>query len=307
MRTKLLLLFILIGMKIASSQTTPASVNKDTTAFRVAVGARFTFFADEKSTKLYYDVTGYIPSIFSKDKPTWKNFGAFVSLDENNFEFNFSTGDASSNNGTITVLDEPYIASVKNTNSVSIANNSYTRTISTEKTHQTRLSLYPLYKIGDNQFVHLQLESIYGTSKRKFTDILLGTDTSFISLDSSKHLPRASFPYKVSEGYTVNSISTFTGIGFIIIHKYKTIQFQLMPSAGYFSNEYFYKSYGGGAHRYRDNDVYIACRFALYEVKSGIKIGGDARAFLKEKSFNYSIYISKQFTLNKLSDFLKSP
>lgn len=307
MKTKILLLFILAGIKIANSQTAHDSVCTDTTAFRVAIGARFTFFGDEKPTKLYYDITGYIPSIFSKTKSFWKNFAAFVSLDENNFEFNFSPDDAQSIFGTFPIFDELSVSSLKNANSVTLVSTSFNRTISVEKNHQTRLSLYPAYSLGKYQFVHLQFESIYGTSQRKFNDVLIGSDTSYISLDSSKKVSIPKFPYKASEGYTVNSISTFTGVGFILNHKYKSISFQLVPSVGFFYNEYFYKSYSGIYQRYKYRDKFIACRFALCEGKTGIKIGGDVRGFLKRNTFNYSIYISKQFTLNKLADFLKSP
>jgi hypothetical protein len=298
------ILLTIAGTFVSRGQSADTSSAGDSSSFGVSIGARFTFFTDENPTKLYYDMNGFIPSLWPDSWKCIKRIGLFTSIDENNYEFNLQ--EQSAELGTLRVLDEPWVVSVKNRDSVVVANNNYLRTITAGSSHQMRLSIYPLYKITDNLFFSLQFESIYGSTERVFRDVLLGSDTVFLPLDSMQGIHNATFPYGVSEGYKLNSVSTFTGIGIFLNYRIKNIQLQILPSTGFFTNEYYYRRYDTGRIRSLTNDWFLACRFSLTESKMGIKIGGDVRGFLSDRLFSYSLYASKQFAFGKIGEFIGS-
>jgi hypothetical protein len=270
----------------------------------VSFGARFTFFSDKNPTKLYYDINGFIPSLWPDNQNFLGKVGLFTSVDENNFEFNLQQ--QADEIGTKMVLDEPWVVSIRNRDSVVFAKNSYLRTIISGSCHQVRLSIYPLYKMADNLFFSLQFESIYGSTERVFTDVLLGSDTVYLPIDSLQSFQSADFPYKVCDGYSLNSVSTFTGIGILLNYRIKNLRLQILPSVGIFTNVFFYTEYDTHKERAFTKDKYIACRFSLTDSKAGIKIGGDVRGLIADKFFSYSLYLSKQVDFKTVGDLLGS-
>lgn len=298
------MLLTITGTFVSRGQSADTASPRDTSSFGLSIGARFTFFTDENPTRLYYDLNGFIPSLWPESWNCLRRVGLFTSIDENNYEFNLQ--EQSAELGTLRVLDEQWVVSVRNRDSVVVANNNYLRTITAGPSHQMRLSIYPLYKITDNLYFSLQFQSIYGYSERVFRDVLLGSDTVFLPIDSIPGIHNATFPYRVSEGYKLNSVSTFTGIGIFLNYRFKNIQLQILPSAGFFTNEYYYRRYDTGRIRSFTNDWFLACRFSLIESRMGIKIGGDVRGFLGDRLFSYSLYASKQFSFNKISEFIGS-
>lgn len=298
------MLLTVTGKFLSRGQSADTATGRDTSIFGLSIGARFTFFRDENPTSLYYDLSGFIPSLWPESWKCFSRIGLFTSIDENNYEFYLQ--EQSANLGTLRVLDEPWVVAVKNRDSVVVANNNYLRTITAGSSHQMRLSIYPLYKITDNLFFSLQFESIYGSSERVFRDVILGSDTIFLPIDSMPGIHNAAFPYGVSEGYRLNSVSTFTGIGIFLNYRIKNIRLQILPSTGFFTNEYYYRRYDTGRIRSFTNDWFLACRFSLTESRMGIKIGGDVRGFPGDRLFSYSLYASKQFSFDKIGEFIGS-
>lgn len=298
------MLLTVTGTFLSRGQSADTATGRDTSIFGLSIGARFTFFTDENPTSLYYDLSGFIPSLWPESWKCFSRIGLFTSIDENNYEFYLQ--EQSANLGTLRVLDEPWVVAVKNRDSVVVANNNYLRTITAGSSHQMRLSIYPLYKITDNLFFSLQFESIYGSSERVFRDVILGSDTIFLPIDSMPGIHNAAFPYGVSEGYRLNSVSTFTGIGIFLYYRIKNIRLQILPSTGFFTNEYYYRRYDTGRIRSFTNDWFLACRFSLTESRMGIKIGGDVRGFPGDRLFSYSLYASKQFSFDKIGEFIGS-
>jgi len=278
----------------------------------VSIGARFSFLETGKPTNLYYDINGFVPSLWPGKKKFIKKIGLYASLSETNFQPPTESGTQSVGydyKKTKYIYDSLVIPSTT-PDSLSLVHHYFYRTYETKYNHQISLSLFPTIKLTDFLYANLYIEQIFSSSEVSFKDVLVGSDTSNIAMDiNSKNIVNP-FPYTISSGYKINGVNTFLGVGLFLNFDKKVFTFQMTPNFVYMDAFNYYYSYDGTKYIRKYDFLSYVFRFALIEHTTGIKIRGEVRGFLtknpSQKSVNYSVYISKQFSLNKIADFLKT-
>jgi len=288
--------------------------------FNVSIGARFNPFLEEKPTDLYFDIYAFVPS-FGKRRDTTKvirkgprkgtpkvksKFGFYSIFNQSRIETGFtpSTGLHSRDSMVVSVVQD----------SMDVVYNSYYRKEKINRQDEIALSFFPTYKVVDRDnfqnYVYIHLEGVYSTATYKTSDSLIGADTTrfHVSLYDD-FLDPEGWPYAKEREYTEKNISTFLGAGYTINYDTKYVRFQAFASLGYSIYQYFDE---------RDRSkpthgAFYSLKFILIEKKTGIKLGGDIRRkdiTFKEgdiiKPPSYSVYISKQFSIAKIADFLKT-
>jgi hypothetical protein len=301
-----------LGKNIAAIQNEVDSLkdllNPKTSLFKVSVGARFDFLNPINETDLYYDINGFIPSIWKDHQSILKNIGFFATLNQTKLE---------SDSGIITrthyFLNEENLISVINSDSVTIVKNSYVRNFLNDNVEQFSLNIFPTYKLVDYLYSFIHIEGIYGKTRQTFSDLLIGTDTSQIHIDNY-HDPRMSknyFPYN-SKNYTISSVSVFWGLGLFFNYDNDNLILRIKASSGINYNNSNYRTYYGDRIRYQSKAMFYYLNFNLIEKNTGIKLGGEIRGNFKLRQYtfiansNYTLYLSKEFSLNKLAEFIKS-
>lgn len=274
--------------------------------FNVSIGARYSFVSEPKPTNLYYDIVGFIPSIWPDT--TEKNFcnknriGVYAALNETYFKPDKIKLDSAQVVGTTLYINEPTTVIEVSESSSLLVRNSYYRSFKAISQNSIGLTIRPSYKITKNMYALFHAEFIYSAIEIKFTDELIDTDTISIPTDNIPANLNAWFPYERSTGYTLHDYRTLFGVDLFVAFESKDIVFRFIPGCGWAHNIQHYNTYNGKRVKHSSCYPYITGHFSLIELKSGVKIAGDIWSFPKNNQLNYSIYLSKQFKLGKLAD-----
>ena len=273
--------------------------------FKVSVGTSFDFFSGNSTTDLYYDVSFFVPSIWDtttnkNGKKTTKTFKNRLGLDFAFYQTRVS-GDTTRPNLNI----ESPIEDISNLPSDSVIQVTR-RTYAIERTQvNENIGLYisPTYEITENFYGLLHWEGIYRRRRVNLNTTLSTLDTIDMLVSE---LPER-IPFGPDEGVSSYeqspSFRAYVGVGFLLDMTISSVNFRLKPVIG----KAWYNE-GLGSRMQNDQGLFYLLNVRLIENNSGIKLGGEIRKLPsgEDGSADIVIYLSKQFSIDKLAEFISS-
>ena len=272
--------------------------NTDPVTF--SIGASFDFINRLSVTDLYYDVSFFKESLWGEEdnvKPFWKKIGIDAGVYQNRF-FSTESRDISINQEF--PISDPMNDSIRVVKSILVR----TRTES-----QDNLGLYfsPTYQLKPNLYFTAHLEGIFQKLTTTFNDTISEADTMKIPIAEFEEPTPTDLLRPGKSEFVSQSVSTYVGGGFLLnLDLLKTekhhVSFRFKPIIGYFIG----RREGGSASK----DMFYLIDFALSEKKTGFKLGGQVRGLFpmaRQRNLpQFSLFLSKQFSLNKLYDLFSN-
>lgn len=265
--------------------------------FKLSIGASFDFLSGQSKTDLYYDINFFVPEIWKGDPSKfWNNLGldfsfyqtrlfgdsTFLNLEQDPKSFGMLNPD--------TILAEKY-------------------TLSRErKTTLENIGIFvsPTYKLRPNLYAMFHFEGIIQGETVYLNDTYTDVDST-LKIAKLDYKEPTSALRKIKPGEKKserkNDFRGFLGLGFMLDFTLSDVNFRLKPVVGYMKNKPWIKNPREG----NVEGMFYDLSIQIIEKNTGIKLGGEVRNLFKTDDFpNYTIFLSKQFSLNKLGEFITS-
>lgn len=290
-----------ISVQIKNLQTKIDSLNQQLKVkdgpFKLSIGASFDFLSGTSKTDLYYDLNFFIPEIWKNDSNKfWKNVG---------LDFSFYQTRLFGDSIFLSLEQEP--KKFGTLNSDTLLAEKYTLSRERKTTLENMgIFLSPTYKIRPNLYALLHFEGIIQGETVYFNDTFTEIDSTLkIALIDYKDPTNPLRKIQQGEKISVrkNDFRGFLGIGFLLDFTVTDVNFRLKPVFGYMKNKPWIRNPREENVEGKFYDISIQ----IIEKNTGIKLGGEVRnLFDTDDNPNYSIFLSKNFSLSKLGEFIKS-
>jgi len=320
MKNLFLLLFLLFSISL-SAQTAEENKNniealkkkieelekkvkiKDDNGFKVSIGASFDFNKGASATDLYYDLSFYNLQIGPSDKPEKERvFGLDFKLSQTLL---FSTPKDSNR---VTSFNSVRLGAVEN-DSILVGDFSFNRVEELDFT-DFGLIIRPTWKVSEIFHLFGHAEFLFRKTAQEV--VYSSVDTITVRRVPASINTKSALP--MNRKTTYNDALYFLGIGLNTNIKLKSVDFRIKWSTG-ISNVLD----ASVINRPRSTaDIegklkgFYMVDIEIIEKSSGIKLGINVRDNNLRNNITsldqprFSLFISKQFSLDKLADFLKS-
>lgn len=273
--------------------------------FKLAIGASFDFLSGTSPTDLYYDINYFIPSLWNDDSSSFfKRIGV---------DFLFKQTRVFGDSTQLNLLQDPKAFSSINADTLLAEQYSLQRTI---KTRRENLGIFidPTFKLRPNLYLVGHLEGVVQKETVIHDDIFMGIDST-ITIPINSYIEPTNKLRNVEEGLKSSPRQAqfygFYGAGILFDFTIKNINIRLKPILGIVNDNNFETKIDKKENR----KGFYYMTLQIREKNTGIKLGGAIRNTVNLTYSNralispapqYSIFLSKEFSLKKLGEFINS-
>jgi len=293
-----LFFFISLFCCINTYSQTDLCDEKNKEPCKISIGASFDFINGSSKTDIYYDVSYYMPLVFENStKKFWKKFGFEACFYQNRIFGDSTTINLKQNPRSIGMQDENVIAAKR------------TLTRDRIETYENiGLCFNPSYSLVENKiFAFLHFEGIVRVGKIFLNDRYTSSETMLIPKD--EFIEPTDPISMIEEGkseYKLNpDVQEYYGGGFMLDVCKKNVNFKGRASVVYADRDIFVKGNDKLSTIKTENGkgLMLIINAQVVELNAGLKLGGSIRRFFgndRAAPTEYSIFLSKQFSLSKL-------